>query len=192
MTLFPGRNVLLFTGALSALGLAMSASACAVETEGDDVESAAVKIERAMSAAPSSISANATIVDVDGTVLREGTNGWTCTPGIALIPGDTHPMCNDAVWTGVMNAAATGEPYSPDVVGISYMLQGDAHVNNNDPMATDPDDGGVWVQEGPHLMLLIPNPDMLAGMSRDPFSGGPYVMWDNTPMVHVMVPVPAQ
>ena len=28
-------------------------------------------------AAPSYIAANCTVVDVDGTVLREGTNGWT-------------------------------------------------------------------------------------------------------------------
>lgn len=190
MNLFSSLKTSSFTVALSALGLAMSNAAYAIGAEGDNAESAADKIERAMSAAPSSISADATILDVDGTVLREGTNGWTCTPGIALIPGDTHPMCNDAVWTGVMRAAATGEPFSTDVVGISYMLQGDALVNNADPMATDPDDGGVWVQEGPHLMLFLPNPDMLAGLSRDPFSGGPYVMWDNTPMVHIMVPVP--
>lgn len=167
----------------------MTNGAYAIGAEDNDAESAIDKIERAMSAAPLSISADATIVDVDGTVLREGTNGWTCMPGVALIPGDTHPMCNDAVWMGVMHAAAAGEPFSTDVVGISYMLQGDALVNNADPTATDPDDGGVWVQEGPHLMLFLPNPDMLAGLSRDPFSGGPYVMWDNTPMAHIMVPV---
>lgn len=191
MTLLNSLNGSLLAGAVSVLGIALGASACAVESEAEEAESVDVKIERAMSAAPLSISADATIVDVDGTVLREGTNGWTCSPGIGLIPGDTHPMCNDAVWTAVMNAAASGESYTPEAAGISYMLQGDALVNNADPMATDPDDGGVWVQEGPHLMLLIPNADMLAGMSRDPFSGGPYVMWDNTPMVHVMVPVPA-
>lgn len=191
MTLLSGLNGPLLAGAVSVLGIALGASACAVESEVAEAESADIKIARAMSAAPLSISADATIVDVDGTVLREGTNGWTCSPGIGLIPGDTHPMCNDAVWTAVMNAAASGESYTPEAAGISYMLQGDALVNNADPMATDPDDGGVWVQEGPHLMLLIPNADMLTGMSRDPFSGGPYVMWDNTPMVHVMVPVPA-
>ena len=68
-------------------------------------ESAATKIARAASAAPASISADATIVDVDGTVLREGSNGWTCLPGIPLIPGDDHPMCNDATWTAWLAAA---------------------------------------------------------------------------------------
>jgi len=163
-----------------------------VVVHADDPESVEDRIARAMSAAPSDISEDATIVDVDGTVLREGTNGWTCMPGVSLIPGDRHPMCNDSTWTKWMKAAAAGEPFTTDVVGVSYMLQGDAMVNNNNPAATDPNDGGTWVQEGPHLMLLVPSSDQLAGMSRDPYSGGPYVMWDNTPLVHVMVPVEAK
>ena len=36
-------------------------------------ESVEVKIERAMAAAPSTISSQATIMDSDGTLLREGT-----------------------------------------------------------------------------------------------------------------------
>lgn len=150
------------------------------------------KIARAMSAAPADISAEATIMDVDGTVLREGTNGWVCLPGVGLIPGDTHPMCNDAVWMDWMAAMGSGTEFSTDVIGVSYMLQGDAMVNNDNPMATDPNDGGPWVQDGPHLMMLFPNMEMIASLPRDPFVGGPYVMWDNTPLVHVMVPIEAK
>lgn len=153
-----------------------------------DGESPEVKIARAVSAAPASVSDKATVMDVDGTILRQGSNGWTCLPGVGLIPGDKHPMCNDAVWMAWMKAAGAGEPFSTEVFGTSYMLQGDAMVNNDNPAATDPKDGGPWVQEGPHLMLLMPKSAM-AGLSRDPFAGGPYVMWDNTSMVHVMVPV---
>jgi len=43
--------------------------------------------------------------------------------------------------------------------------------------------------ERPHLMLLMPSASMLEGVNRDPFAGGPYVMWGDTPLVHVMVPV---
>jgi hypothetical protein len=154
-----------------------------------DDESVEDKIARAESAAPPSISDAATIMDVDGTILREGTNGWTCLPGVGLIPGDKHPMCNDAAWMAWMKSAAEGTPFATDVIGYSYMLQGDAMVNNDNPGATDPNDGGVWVQEGPHLMLLMPSSEILEGMNRDPFAGGPYVMWGDTPMVHVMVPV---
>jgi hypothetical protein len=155
----------------------------------EDEDTADTKIARAISAAPASVSNDATVMDVDGTILREGSNGWTCLPGVGLIPGDKHPMCNDATWMAWMKAAGAGEPFSTDVIGTSYMLKGDAMVSNDNPAATDPDDGSVWVQEGPHLMLLMPSMEMIEGMSRDPFAGGPYVMWENTPLVHVMVPV---
>ncbi len=150
------------------------------------------KIARAITAAPSDITDDATIMDTDGTILREGTNGWVCLPGVSLIPGDDHPMCNDEVWMRWMEAAAAGTPFSTDVIGTSYMLAGDALVNNANPAATDPNDGGVWVQDGPHLMMLFPNRDMISSLPRDPYVGGPYVMWDNTPLVHVMVPVAAK
>jgi len=167
----------------------LGAFAASLISTASHAESADNKIARAISAAPSDISAKATIMDVDGTVLREGSNGWVCLPGIGLIPGDEHPMCNDAVWMKWMAAVGAGTEFSTDIVGFSYMLQGDAMVNNDNPMATDPNDGGVWVQDGPHLMVLFPNMDMLADLPRDPFAGGPYVMWGETPLAHVMLPL---
>lgn len=171
--------------AIAALSLVGTTTIAAAETTEN-------KIARAMSAAPSDISEAATIMDVDGTILREGSNGWVCLPGIGLIPGDQHPMCNDAVWMKWMAAAGSGSAFSTDVVGVSYMLMGDAMVNNENPMATDPSDGGVWVQEGPHMMIVFPNMDMLADLPRDPFAGGPYVMWGETPLAHVMLPTEAK
>ena len=162
---------------------------CATSAYSSEKESDQVKIDRAMTAAPMDISADATIMDVDGTLLRQGSNGWTCLPGIGLIPGDKHPMCNDAVWMKWMKAAGNGTQFSTDIVGISYMLAGDALVNNENPAATDPNDGGAWVQEGPHMMMLVPDKKMLDGLSRDPYAGGAYVMWDKTPLVHIMLPV---
>ena len=46
------------------------------------------KIWAYSSAAPSFIAANCTVVDVDGTVLREGTNGWTAMSGNMAGPAD--------------------------------------------------------------------------------------------------------
>ncbi len=149
-------------------------------------ESDADKIARAQSAAHPSITKNATIMDVDGKVLKKGTNGWTCMPGV--IPGDKHPMCNDAMWGKVMKAVATKTDVKIDRIGISYMLQGDLMVSNSSPYATDQKNGDVWVQEGPHLMIIVPK-EMLKGLSDDPFNGGPYVMWKDTPYAHIMVPV---
>jgi hypothetical protein len=145
------------------------------------------KIARAMQAAPPSISKNATIVDVDGTVLRQGSNGWTCLPSVG--PDSTHPICNDAVWMSAMDAMGKHEPIKTDRIGISYMLAGDDNVNNADPMDKKQDPGEVWVEEGPHLMIIVPDPAMLAGLSDDPDNGGPYVMWKGTPYAHIMVPV---
>jgi len=172
-------------------------------------ESARAKIQRAMKAAPSSISDHATILDVTPgwPVLREGSNGWTCFPGVPLNPGDKHPMCNDEVWMDWLYAIVSGEifpcgyfdkeadcedsppPWTPGTVGTSYMLVGDALVNNGNPFASDPNDGGLWDQEGPHIMMLFPTLEEIAELPRDPNAGGPYVMWDETPLVHVMFPM---
>ncbi|MFT5865943.1 MAG: hypothetical protein ACI9PY_003697 [Ascidiaceihabitans sp.] len=157
-----------------------------------NAETTQSKIARAITAAPSDITNEATIMDVDGTILRAGTNGWVCIPGVGLIPGDTHPMCNDPVWMKWMAAMASGSAFTTDVIGVSYMMAGDPMLNVDNPMATDPNDGGVWRQEGAHVMLLFPDMDVLADLSRDPFSGGPYIMWGGTPMEHVILPIDAK
>ena len=145
------------------------------------------KIKRAMSAAPNMISGEATILDMDGTVLKEGTNGWTCYPGVPIVPGSVDPMCNDAVWQAWLSAVASGEPFENELVGFSYMLQGDGLVSNDDPMATD-QSKGVWIKEGPHLMLLLPK-SAIGKIPTTPTASGPYVMWGDTPLFHLMVPV---
>lgn len=145
------------------------------------------KIARAMQAAPPSLSKNATIMDIDGTVLREGTNDWHCMP--AAGPDSNYPMCNDAVWMRALDALSKKADFKTDRIGVSYMLAGDDAVNNADPFDTKRDPGEVWVQEGPHLMILVPEPKMLEGISDDPENGGPYVMWKGTPYVHIMVPM---
>jgi len=144
------------------------------------------KIARAMQAAPDFITRDATFVDTDGTVLKQGTNGWTCMPAMA---GGSHPMCNDAVWMSLLMAAGSKADFKTDKVGISYMLAGDDNVNNADPFDMSPDPGEVWVQEGPHLMIVVPDVKALDGLTDNPDIGGPYVMWKGTPYAHIMVPV---
>ena len=146
------------------------------------------KIARAMSAAPPEVSAEATIMDSDGTVLREGDNGWTCLPD--TMPGDEAPMCNDAVWMEMMSAVGNKAPFETDRIGISYMLQGDigAGVSNSTPYHPDPKHAHDYTETGPHMMIIVPK-EMLKDISEDPSSGGPYVMWGDTPYAHIMVPV---
>ncbi|GLX80485.1 hypothetical protein tinsulaeT_38250 [Thalassotalea insulae] len=159
----------------------LSASANAGET-------AETKIKRAMAAAPSAISAEATIIDSDGTILKQGSNGWTCLPDV--MPGDKNPICNDAVWMKAIQALNSKAPFTTDKIGISYMLKGDfgAGVSNSDPYHTAHKKADDYVETGPHLMVIVPK-EMLKGLPTDPSQGGPYVMWGDTPYAHIMIPI---
>jgi hypothetical protein len=141
-------------------------------------------IAYAESAGIPELASQATILDAEGNVLRQGTNGWMC---MAL---PDAPMCGDRQWMTWLDAYlnqrdATGV----SAVGIAYMLRGDAGASNIDPFATGPTADNEWVTTGPHLMLIVPDPALLQGIPTDPSGGGPYVMWRGTPFVHVMIPV---
>lgn len=146
-------------------------------------------IKDAMMAGPDSITQDATVMDMEGTVLRQGNNGWVCYPGPNLKQGK-DAMCVDAVWNQLVQAWMSKQPFSTDRVGISYMYGGDdVGVSNIDPFAAEPSADNQWVAEGPHMMVIVPDPAMLEGISSDPQNGGPYVMWKDTPYAHIMIPL---
>jgi len=163
-----------------ALGLSL-AGVCLAEQDMD------ARISLAKSAAPASISDNATVV-VDGNVVIEGSNGWTCMPD--TMPGDGAAMCNDAMWMKMMNAVGSKGDFVANGIGISYMLQGDigAGVSNATPYHPDPKNAPDYAEMGPHLMIIVPKA-MLKGVTSDHTSGLPYVMWGDTPYAHIMLPV---
>lgn len=157
------------------------------------------KIANAESAAPPEIAHNATILDWpteeggEPVQLRAGTNGWTCFPSSPNPTGAVgqDPMCLDGefmkwaqAWMGKSEPAVAS-------VGLAYMLQGDRGASNTDPFATEQTPDNQWVQAGPHLMVITPDPAQLAAIPTDPASGGPFVMWAGTPYAHIMVPVPS-
>lgn len=145
-------------------------------------------IKSAMSAGPSSISADATILDWEMNVVREGTNEWTCLPDRPDTEG-TDPWCIAGPWMSFLQAYMTQTEPDYDEIGIAYMLMGDAAVSNSDPYATEPTGPEDWVMDvGAHIMLLVPDHSMLKGMSTDHRNGGPWVMWPDTPYAHVMIP----
>lgn len=142
------------------------------------------RVAMARSAAPAAISDDATII-VDGKVVVEGSNGWTC------MPEDGAASCNDAVWMQAMKAIGSKADFQPNRVGISYMLQGEPAglgVSNSDPFHPNPQKAEDYVETGPHLMIIVPR-HLLKDITDDPSSGGPYVMWGDTPYAHIMVPV---
>ncbi len=145
-------------------------------------------IKSAMSAGPESISADATIMDWEMNVVREGTNEWTCLPDRPDTEGE-DPWCITGPWMGFLQAYMTQTEPEYDEIGIAYMLMGDAPVSNSDPYATEQTGPEDWVMDvGAHIMLLVPDHSMLKGLSTDHRNGGPWVMWPDTPYAHVMVP----
>lgn len=154
-------------------------------------------ISDAESAGPPEITGEATIVtwpEMEGgepTVLREGTNEWTCfasSPG-AQMAAKHDPMCADEAGLEFLTAFAEQREPEADHVSVIYMFQGDAGASNTDPFATEETPDNDWVQAGPHVMVVSPDPALLEGISTDPESGGPWLMWSGTPWAHVMVPV---
>jgi hypothetical protein len=149
------------------------------------------KIANAMSAAPASIAKHATIMDWDQTKLREGTNGWTCMPDNPNTPGN-DPMCIDEPWLNWVDAWVNKKQPSYDRMGFGYMLAGGSPDSNTDPYAEGPTADNEWMDKGvPHLMIIVPDAAALEGVPTHPSEGGgPWVMWRDTPYVHIMAPMP--
>ena len=133
----------------------------------------AAKIARAMSAAPPSISRNATIMALgaDGKMpqLRAGTNGWMC-----MLDPAGSPMCLDKEWQGWADAWVNKKDPQVKTVGVAYMLKGDTGASNTIPFAEKQTADNQWVVAGPHVMLLTPDTAVLkrpiaaAGAPFDP------------------------
>ncbi len=168
------------TTLLLAVALALPSSL----TAQDDV------ILSAMSAGPLSISYAASVMTWgDWTVVREGSNGWTCLPDRSDTPGN-DPWCVDETWLGFIHALFSGTEPNYTTFGTAYMLMGDTEVSNTDPAATEKTTDADWVEGlGAHLMMLVPDKNALRNISTDPYNGGPWVMWPDTPYAHVMIPI---
>ena len=146
-------------------------------------------IQSAMSAAPTSVSARATIMDWEFKVLRKGTNEWTCLPDRQDTPG-ADPWCVTEPWMSFLHAYINKTEPTYSEIGFAYMLMGDAPVSNSDPFATQETGPDDWVTHvGPHLMMLVPNHDLLKSITTDHRNGGPWIMWPNTPYAHIMIPM---
>jgi hypothetical protein len=159
------------------------------------------KIADALSAAPASVSRNATVMDWPMTTggpmqqLRVGSNGWVCYPTTPIVYENgarRDAMCLDSEFQGWANAWMGQTAPAPKRAAVAYMLQGDAGASNTDPYAKAPTSSNDWVMSGPHVMVIVPDPSSLDGMPTDAKNGGPWVMWKGTPYAHIMVPLPQQ
>ena len=170
------------------------------------------KIWAYSTAGPSFIASGCTVIDMDGSVLREGTNGWTAMAGNPRgmsdpengwkDPHEAMPMVADAQAMKWAMAYMDGTKPQLDHDGWMYMLHGDMGEDNSVGMRMSVDsDGeidiktketaaeGQWIVSGPHLMLMPKDPSSLRGLTNDFNSGGPYIMFGGTGYDHVMIPV---
>ncbi len=106
------------------------------------------KIKSAMSAAPPSISADATILDWPAEmggempVLRKGTNDWTCLPDMPDSEGN-DPMCLDEPWLAWVDAWINKKEPAITKMGFGYMLQGSAPETGGHRLECDGADRGA-------------------------------------------------
>ena len=117
-------------------------------------------VQNAMSAAPTAISAKATIqgwpekAGEPMVVLRKGTNDWTCIADWPASPGN-DPECMDPMWTIWNDAYAAGKAPEITAPGIAYMLADGSDPSNTDPMACALP-GEDWVNSGPTSCYSCP------------------------------------
>ena len=196
------QRTLLVTAAIVALGACMKEPASRDKPAANQASASTTTpgnsdpAASAQSAAPASISGNATLVEAsaDGTMkeLRKGSNGWTCMPDSPATPGP-DPMCFDGGAGKWVDAWLHHKPPPGGVVGVMYMLEGGTDASNTDPYATKPTAENDWVKTGPHIMI-VGSKEILAGhpSGAKPDTSVPYVMWAGTPYAHLMVPTGAQ
>lgn len=153
----------------------------------------AALIRSAMSAAPSAVSKDATVIDVsaDGKMrtVRKGSNTFTCMADNPETPGP-DPMCADQNAMEWVQAWMNKKQPPANKVGLMYMLEGGTDASNSDPYAQKPTASNNWIKTGAHVMIVGAKSLVdTYPKAATPDTSKPYVMWAGTPYEHLMVPV---
>jgi len=150
-------------------------------------ETTQAKIARALSAAPPEVAKAARVVEADAqgrmTLLREGSNGFTCMPGNPKVIGDP-PMCADAA---SMQWDADFKAHKPKptntVPGITHMLAGATQRSDSDPY----DKTSEAISVGPHWMIMWAFDPKATGLPTKHKPSGAFIMWAGSPYAHLHV-----
>ena len=171
--------------------LASAAGVIADEYGGDEIS---LLVKHAVMPLPPSLQAEATVVSVsvDGekTTLRKGTNNMMCraddpSPGFTVI---CYHKDLDTYWTLASPILADGA--APDV-------ERDFLLGEVDKGTLTPTRGGIlYILNGtfvenalPMSVIFIPNLTAAAsGLANVPNQHQPWLMWEGTPLSHVMIP----
>jgi hypothetical protein len=158
-------------------------SAQGAKSSESDIE----RINRALSAGPASITANATVVDIDPEggvrVLRPGTNDFTCMPGDPNAVGKPATCANQVAMQWNKDFEQHKARPSTTVPGIEYMLAGATQRSDSDPF----DQTSPPITVGPHWMILWPFSPETSGLPTTHKPTGAYIMWAGTPWAHVHI-----
>ncbi|WP_446744424.1 hypothetical protein [Silvibacterium acidisoli] len=182
-------SVLIFGMFLASTGIPMAAQA--QEMAGMKMKpstlSAQQKIALALSAGPTNVAKDATVVEPDGRggmrVLRQGTNDFTCMPGDPSRVG-MPPMCMDKVAVQWNKDFDEHKPRPTTTVpGIEYMLAGATQRSDTDPN----DKTSPAIKIGPHWMILWPFDPKTTGLPTSHKPTGVYIMWAGSPYAHIHV-----
>ena len=150
-------------------------------------ESKGAKVARALSAAPANVAKAAKVVDLDSkgneTLLREGTNGFTCFPGQPGVVGGQPYCANEAALQWERDFAAHKPKPTNAEPGIEYMLLGGSDWSGSDPNAAS----GTPIQEPPHWMIMWPFDAKTTGLPVEAKQTGAWIMWAGTPYAHLMI-----
>jgi hypothetical protein len=150
-------------------------------------ESAQTKIARALFAAPPEVAKAATVVAMDGqgkmTVLRAGTNGFTCMPGDPTAAAQPA-MCADEASMQWFRDFAEHKPKPTNTIpGIAYMLAGATQRSDSDPF--DPTSKPIAIE--PHWMIMWPFDPKATGLPTTHKPTGAYIMFAGSPYAHVHI-----
>jgi hypothetical protein len=177
-----------FLSAAMILACSASAQMHSMKPSGPAVqESTETRISRALSAAPPDIAKAATVAEMDGqgemTVLRAGTNEFTCMPGDPKGIGQPA-VCEDRASMQWGRDFAEHKPKPTNTVpGITYMLAGATQRSDSDPY----DQTSPAIKIGPHWMIMWPFDPKATGLPTVHKPTGAYIMWAGAPYAHVHI-----
>jgi len=150
------------------------------------------QIELARSAAPSSISKDATIMIVDKDSRYKkvitGSNGFTCYSDLDKIDRPV-PSCMDAAAVQWWNDFTHNEPKPGNTVpGVAFMAKGALRWEKDGKIFMDWHTPGTKrIEEPPHWLIFWPFDPKLTKLPTYPGKFGSYIMYDGTPWSHMMI-----
>ena len=145
------------------------------------------KIRRTMLAGPSSVTAEATVAEMDHqgnlTIIRPGTNAWVCIPGDQNVVGRPDMALDPMGMIWFKDVLARKPKPTNTSPGLIYMLNGATQRSFMDPFDTT----SPPIPIGPHWMILWPFNAKAAGLSTVMRDAGTMVMFAGTPYAHLHI-----